>query len=229
MKIVRTNTPDRNAAKALSELLLLNQNNPVLLLLSGGSAFTLLELVPENLIGPDVTIGVLDERYSSDPLVNNFKQLSHTSFFKSAMISGAQVIDTSVKVDESCESVAKRFESDLHTWVEENVGGKVIATMGIGSDGHTVGIMPNITEVNFNGEKWIVPYSVSKEVNQYTDRITTTFTFLRDVVDEVVVYATGDSKQSVISSLERKDIELVKMPAQIINELSSATLFTEEK
>jgi len=40
------------------------------------------------------------------------------------------------------EKLAHRYESSLFEWAKKHPEGKIIATMGIGFDGHTAGIMP---------------------------------------------------------------------------------------
>ncbi|MES2014316.1 MAG: 6-phosphogluconolactonase, partial [Patescibacteria group bacterium] len=113
----------------------------ILLLLSGGSAFDILSYttLPEN--ASHMTLGVLDERFTKDPKENNFTTLKETGFFKNALQKGARTIDTSMRF-ERVEALAEAMNSAWSLWIEKNSGGTILATLGMGADGHTAGIMP---------------------------------------------------------------------------------------
>ncbi len=225
MDIFRSSTPSVDAGVALTRFLEKNKELPVLLLLSGGSAFEILPHVDMSVLSPRITLGLVDERCETNPLINNFIQLSETDFFKKAIELGVKVIDISIKEGESCSDVGNNFERKLCDWMNVNKKGKIIVTMGIGGDGHTAGIMPNIYE-DFEST-YVLSYEVPKDVNEYTKRITTTYKFLREKVDEAIVYATGEAKQSLIKSIEAKDKNIFEMPSQILNEMKSVTVFTD--
>ena len=71
LRVFTTHLPKEEAGKLLSQWLLEHKDVPVLLLLSGGSALSFLDFV-EISEGMSLTLGVLDERFSADPLSNNF-------------------------------------------------------------------------------------------------------------------------------------------------------------
>ena len=196
-------------------------------MLSGGSAFTILDFVPATVLGPHVTVTALDERYSTDPQVNNFAQLEQTNFYKTCIEQGVNFISTKVLAGESLEALCDRFDCALLTWKQQNRGGVVIATMGIGADGHTAGIFPGEYEVDFNGDAWAVGYSVPKEVNKYTDRVTVTNTFLREQVDVVVVYAVGNDKYRLVQEIKSDSFLIHEIPAIIIKDMPASTVFTD--
>lgn len=229
MEVIRSETPKEAAGKAFGEVLKSYADLPVLLMLSGGSAMSILDYVDESVLEPNMTLSVLDERCSSDPAVNNFLQLKETKFFEKAVAKGVQVISTEVQEEEGCLDVASRWEKNLLDWKIENPDGVIVATMGIGPDGHVAGIMPNINEVPFSGENIVVSYSVPPEVNKYTDRITVTYTFLRDYVDEGVAYAVGSEKQDIIKGLEENPAEkdTVTIPARVFNQMSAVKLYSD--
>src|SRR5690348_8782512 len=66
----------------------------ILLLLSGGSAFKLLDFVDSSIFSSRVTVGVADERFSSDPAVNNFLQLKNLPFVQKISSSGILFLET---------------------------------------------------------------------------------------------------------------------------------------
>jgi len=105
---------------------------PILFLSSGGSSMALLENI---VVFPShLTVGMTDERFSEDPKVNNFAQLTETSFFEKAEEKGSYFIDTRVQAREDLEIFAKRFEEVLHAWKEEHPGGRVVITQANKSD-----------------------------------------------------------------------------------------------
>ena len=227
MDVVRSDTPDVEAGAALVSHLERHKRAPVLLLLSGGSSFSLLPHVSELVPGDALTIGVLDERCSADRKANNFSQLSETDFFKNALARNARSIDTVLRPGESCTALGERWERELRAWRATHKNGKIIATMGVGADGHTAGIMPNMREIDFNRSAWVVSYSVPLSVNPYPDRITTTFTFLRNIVDSAVVYVAGASKQSALQNILRNEGDIISTPARIVREMHDIRIFTD--
>jgi len=80
MKVITSPTPVTVAADHLNQALTEYRTQSVLLMLSGGSALTILEQVNVSLLGPHVTITTLDERFSIDSTVNNFAQIAATNF-----------------------------------------------------------------------------------------------------------------------------------------------------
>ncbi len=225
MEVIETISPREDAGKALSTLLAKNKDKSILLMLSGGSAFTILDSVPSTALGTNITVTMLDERYSTDPEVNNFAQLEQTNFYKTCAEQGVNYISTKVLAGETLDALRNRFDTALHTWKEQNKDGVVIATMGIGADGHTAGIFPGEHGVDFDGDAWVVSYSVPKEVNKYTDRVTVTNTFLKKIVDFVIVYTDRDKKQEIVLKLISNDSSN-HLPMNIFRKMKTVRLFT---
>lgn len=188
MDIFRYRTSEEAGAQAGKQTAVLvkrQKNTPVLLLLSGGSALGLVDTIDPLILGARVTVGMLDERYSRDPSVNNFAQLVHHSFYEEGQKRGARFLDTRVRVThmsdeevpETFEELTKRFENSLRAWKEQNPAGRVIVTQGIGEDGHTAGIMPyplqrETFEALFENEaKWVVGYNVKEEAKKTGDTV----------------------------------------------------------
>lgn len=198
----------------------------MLLLVSGGSAFSILEHVEQHVLGLNVTMCVLDERFSDAPDVNNFLQLQQTDFYKRCVGAGVHVIATDCAAGASMEGVVTHMDTALHEWKRTNPEGVIIATMGIGPDGHTAGIFPGEYGVDFEGDAWIAGYEVPKEVNQHTKRITVTHAFLRDVVDEAIVYAVGEEKKKYIKLIEQGEHDIKQFPASVVTQMKSVRLYT---
>lgn len=226
MEILVSNTPDIDAGHALSATLNKYADIPVLLMLSGGSALSLLAHVDVSVLNSRITITTLDERFSTDPQINNFSQIEQTSFFTEAINRGVKTISTKIDATDTLQSAGNQFEKQLQNWRSQNSDGVIVATMGIGADGHTAGIFPDVHGVNFDGDSWVVGYVVPKEVNPYTERITVTNTFLREHVHEVIVYAKSGEAE-ILKSLEQSDCDPQHKPACIIRKLTKATLYTD--
>jgi 6-phosphogluconolactonase/glucosamine-6-phosphate isomerase/deaminase len=220
-----------SAGSALAKRLLEYKmtNTPVLLLFSGGSAMTFLDEIRKDVFGNYLTISVLDERFSANTTVNNFAQFTKTEFYKKACKAGAAFIDTRVRA-ETQEELAERFAKELHAWKNKNIPGTVVATMGIGRDGHTAGILPfpenyaqfqNLFE---NPNTWIASYNAGNK-NRYPNRITVTLPFLRKYVTYAYVFMEGAEKKAALEHVLAKEGNLSKTPARILREMKNVELY----
>lgn len=236
MKIVsHSNTADVLAAaiRGFRDALTRAKDTPTLLLLSGGSALALLDPTLAEMLDKRVTIGMLDERHTNDPRNQNFTQLTHTDFYSRARERGCVFLSTIPKQSESLAENAERFEQSLRAWCAEHPEGHVIATQGIGADGHTAGILPFpedpalFTKHFDNPLHWVAGYAVTPEKNPHRERITVTLPFLRSMVSETIVYAVGKEKHDALARTLAARGLLVETPARIIHEMSLATLFTD--
>ena len=227
------NTPQK-AGEVLSDMLKEGQENNILLMLSGGSASGLLAFIDPALLGSRITISVLDERFSTDPAINNFAQLKQTSFYSSASEQGCDFIDTQAQSSDNLENLKNRFEKAIAAWRRRHEHGFIIATLGIGEDMHIAGTMPypedetlfkNLFE---NTGNIFVGYDTGGK-NKYPLRITPTNHFLRNGIDCALVYVAGESKkQPLIRTLMTKEF-LHCVPARIIHEMKAVTLVTDIK
>lgn len=222
------------AAEALRSFLnnAKNRQQPLLLLLSGGSAFSFLEHVPQELFGPHVTVGMLDERFNVGENISNFAQFKETPFYAAVRAAGASCIDTRAKDKETIEDFGDRFEQALRSWVEAHRNGVVVATMGIGVDGHTAGIMPFpenlalLQELFEDEQRWVVGYNAGNK-NLYPLRVTVAFPFLRARVDHAVVYVVGEEKRNAFKKMAAERGILSETPARVIREMKDIQLFTD--
>ncbi len=193
----------------------------VLFLSSGGSSLAILDFIPDDILGDYLTIGVLDERYDREGKNNNFSQLSRTGFYRKAMKSGCAFIDTGVRPGQTQQALADYFEGKLREWRKNNPDGEIIATIGIGPDGHTSGIMPIPEDKNrfnalFNGERWVTAYDAAGKT-PYPERVTTTNTFLK-LINRAFVFAVGREKADALRSMQ-EDRPVSEVPAAILKEL----------
>jgi|AntRauTorckE6833_2_1112554.scaffolds.fasta_scaffold05760_5 6-phosphogluconolactonase/glucosamine-6-phosphate isomerase/deaminase len=227
MEVISSTTPAVSAGEELSNRLERFSDRPILLLLSGGSALHILDHISQTVLGPNLTISTLDERFSTEPTVNNFTQIQQSAFYGRAVEHGVSAIDTSIAPADTLRGAGERFEKALQNWHAKHPDGVMLATMGVGADGHTAGIFPGSHTVDFSGEEWVVAYEVPESANPHQQRITVTYTFLQTQVAEVLVYVTGSDKQSVIQDMQSSSCTLETMPACIIPTLNQVTLVTD--
>ncbi len=220
----------QNAAQAVEEILAEVLGRPVLFLVSGGSWFPVLDKIRPAVLGENVTVSMLDERNSRDPQVNNFAQLTGTDFYTSAEMRGVNFIDTRVGGHESQDELRERWARSLHSWWQKyNKEACLVATLGMGEDGHTAGIMPFPEDAEmfnylFNGSRWVVSYDAG-EKSEHSQRVTTTLTFLRSL-SYGIVYAAGEEKREALERTVSEDGALAETPARIFQEVFSLQLFT---
>jgi 6-phosphogluconolactonase/glucosamine-6-phosphate isomerase/deaminase len=223
----------QSAANTLTTLLHSFQgaNIPTLFLCSGGSALKILDAIPNSALGSFLTVGVLDERYSTDEKINNFAQLSTLNFYLNCQTAGCKFIDSRVQPDQTIEQLADHLDRELKVWKYVNQRGKIIITQGIGPDGHTSGIMPfpedkTLFDSTFvNTERNIVSYNAGTK-NLYPLRITTTIPFLK-TCDYVMALVCGPDKDSALKACLKKDYQLNNTPGAVIQEEKNAHLFTD--
>jgi 6-phosphogluconolactonase/glucosamine-6-phosphate isomerase/deaminase len=227
MQVITSQNPAVTASDQLNEVLSSYAARPILLMLSGGSALSILEHVDVLLLGPHVTITTLDERFSTDPTINNFSQITATEFYKKAMEQGTQSIPTIIKDGDTLREVGKRFDSALHHWKESHRDGVVVATMGVGSDGHTAGVFPHQPSLDPLTTDWVVSYEVPPEVNPHVLRITTTPAFLKTQVTQAICLITGEEKRNVFNQLMSTQCSSNDMPACIMKEMSLVKIVTD--
>lgn len=202
--------------------------SPKLLLLSGGSSFSILPHIDTSLIGSTCTIAMSDDRYSTDKKINNFSLLKETDFYKKAKENGAVFVDTSIQNNESIDDLRERFENDLRVWQKR--GGAIIATMGMGPDGHTCGMMPfpenpELFEQLFESKNIVAGYDAGDK-NEFPLRVTITMTLVLQI-NHAIVYVQGENKRDAIERAFSPDSEIPNTPATIWTQMNDVELFTD--
>ena len=220
------------AAQALNASFAERQGKEFLFLSSGGSSLTLLEYLDPQYFGAQSTISVLDERYSEDPSVSTMAQLEQTAFYRMVREAGAHFIDTKVQPGESIASLASRFEEALRAWVERTEG-VIIASVGVGPDAHTSGIMPYpedpcYFDTLFNdAAHWVAAYD-AHDKNPHRLRVTTTLPFLRRI-DSAIIFIVGENKRPALEKLLSDAGTHRESPCRIWREVAGAKVYTDQK
>lgn len=233
---VRTALPEpaRVAGERVDDLLRKHTNVPVLLLLSGGSAFDVLPYISHEVLGANVSITMLDDRFSTYAEANNFVQMTEHSFMDVCMETGCYLFGTQVNVQEPLSEYSQRYVAFLERWLRENENGRVVAIMGVGTDGHTAGIMPFPEQEAVFYHLFEQPDDIATAYDtgnksKYPIRVTVTNNFLRTYVDHAVMYAVGATKQDALERVVAPDGAVHETPARIIHDMPDVMLFTDLK
>ena len=156
-------------------------------------------------------------------------QLESTDFYKRVQKNHAQFIDTKIQGGEPIEEMASRFEHALRDWAART-NGVIIATVGVGSDAHTSGILPCPEDAKFfsesfnDGTHWVAAYD-AHEKSAHPMRVTTTLPFLRKI-NFPVVFMVGEEKKSAFKKMLSENGTLSESPCRIWNEVPATALYT---
>lgn len=226
-------TPLDEAANALIHLLKKIDTKDVLLLFSGGSALAIIDHIHPNLLSAKHTITTLDERYTFDEEESNFSKLAHSALFKEAPAQGTVFIDPRPRKDESLEETAKRFDLALKHWHVLHPDGVVIATLGVGPDGHTSGVLPmpedpeTFKKLFLDEKKCVVGYHTTPDKNPHTERITTTLSYLLRHITHAIVYATGKPKKEILREALTSQETYAVVPVTVLQKMHDVRLYTD--
>lgn len=210
------------------------KNTPTLLLLSGGSAFEIIKEIKADCLGNYLTVGMLDERFETDPKINNFLQLKATEFYRLANESGCEFIESIPDNEKSVEDFAEKIEERWKNWRTRNSNGKIFITQGVGADGHTAGVMPYAKNKKFfkktfeDDSSFVAGYDAGSK-NRYPKRATATLSFLKNEVDVSLVWIVGKEKIKPFNDIMSDKGDLAETPARIIREMKDAIIFTNIK
>ena len=219
----------RDLSIKLSEIKKSGQN--VLLLLSGGSVLEPLMHIESACLDKHITISMLDERYDPSNQNSNFIQLTKTEFYRRAKKAGCNFIDTSVKRSQTQKELGSYFEKQLRNWKKTNKRGIILATLGMGQDGHIAGIMPysenkKLFDKLFCGKNHIVCYDASGK-NPYSLRITATATFLKSI-DQAFAFICGQEKSANFKKITSPG-KISELPCRTLKQIKNLTIYTDIK
>lgn len=194
----------------------LAKGQSVLWLIPGGSAVAVAAAVAKRLSGKPLgklTVTLTDERYG--PVGHpdsNWLQLEKAGFALNSanlrpVLTGK---DMAATVDDFDKFLGEALGSADYR----------LGFFGIGTDGHTSGILPHSPAVDSPG------LAIGYDSDPYR-RITTTPAALARL-DEAVAYALGQPKWPVLDQLET-DLPLSDQPAQVLKRIPKLTIFNDHK
>ncbi len=187
----------------------------VLWLVPGGSAIMVAVAVAQNLAAADLsrlTVTLTDERYGPvGHADSNWQQLTAAGF----KLSGAQVVP--ILHGHDIDQTTTEFAQHLQEYSQGAT--YCVGLLGIGSDGHTAGILPDspaTTSANL----------ASSYQGSDFKRITITPPALA-ALNEVVVYARGEAKKQALLNLQT-DLPVAQQPAHALKQVAKLTIFNDQ-
>lgn len=227
-----------SAGGYISDLLSQYYDTPVLLLLAGGSSVDVLKHINPEYLTDLLTVTVTDERYSEELDENNFAILQSESFYNDLIQADSFCINTQLFQPETFEQFRARFEKNIREWRQDFPKGKIIALYGIGADGHIAGIIPGVLDdkefsIEYNSSNRIVGKMDATGKNKFPLRMSTTFSFMKEWVDNSIIYVCGEEKkpvlEKVLESEKGDDQSYVTLPASVIVDMKDVVVFTDIK
>ncbi len=200
------------ASKIIQELA---QEKKVLWFVTGGSSIAICSATAKLIAQKphaNLTAMLTDERYGElGHPDSNWQKLLETGF----ELPEAKLLP--ILTGEERKTATENFDENLRREFQ-NADYK-IGLFGVGSDGHTAGILPE--SVATKSEALACAYDSSS-----FERITMTFNAIK-FLDEVVIFMQGQEKWPVVKDLEEKEIDIKIQPAQILKRVAKVTLFTD--
>jgi len=192
-------------------------NHHVLWLVSGGSCVEpqceiLHALRADSL--PNLTVMLVDERYGA-PLHtdSNYAKLVQAGFQRKGL-NFADILSNNLSLQETVENFSSALSNALTS------SDYVFATLGLGGDGHTAGILPNSPAVYDT-----ISSAVGYEWSDFT-RISAGLSVLSRL-DEAYVLAFGEAKHDAILRLQQGNELIEQLPALILCDIGSVTVYND--
>lgn len=218
LEIIRCKDKHAVSEKALNLILGTIDSNTLLLLSGGTSPDLLYKMIAQDRTLKPGAVALIDERFGKPMHDNSNEKMIFntglTSYLESAGIPFFRILkDTdmqaaSVIYEQIIQSIFKSFF-------------KRVAVMGVGADGHTAGIKPNL---EYDHTKFVVGYDDKK--GMFGKRITLTFEAL-EKIDEFIVLVFGENKRNIIDKMS-KDGDQQKFPACFyVNSSAKTKLLTD--
>lgn len=159
-----------------------------------------------------LTIAPVDERYGlKDHEDSNYRAMKQVGFQPGA----AQWIDVLDK-DADFATTTNMYKDVVEEAVQADV---TIATLGLGADGHTAGILPRSSALD--ADDTVVGYQANFQ------RMTLTPKALINI-DHAFLIAYGASKLGAVNELKENKQTLANMPAKIIYDMKQVTVLSDK-
>src|SRR3989338_9157783 len=149
MEIIQCKTKEEaaiKAAAALTKYFEENIHNEVLFLSCGCSGINMLNNVDPASLSKNLTVTILDSRLGVEPKDENYSQLIQTDFYNNGLNKNVKFIDpniySNVLKNIRISEVGEQFDTILKNWISNHKKAKIIASIGMGPDGHIAGMMP---------------------------------------------------------------------------------------
>jgi len=160
----------------------------------------------------------VDERYVPSTNSNSNYNLIYKLLIEplKAQLGGWHYFDTSLDIT----SCLNQYEQELKNYV---LNGFDLCLLGIGFDGHTASLFPNLSVLN-ESSKWVA--HTTTDQFKIFDRLTITFPMIMKS-KQLLVLLKGEDKQAVINELQNGNKNFTKFPAKKLLEHSNINFIYE--
>ena len=195
-------------------------NGTVLWLTSGGSAITVQVEIMKHLrenasdgLG-ELTILPVDERYGEYGHENSNSTQMRAAGFEPGDATWYDVLEKNLPMSETISHYTELAENAFATATT------VVATLGMGPDAHTAGILPGSPAVT-DTTSTVVGYSWSDY-----ERITLGIPMLLKI-DSAFLLAYGEAKKEALERLRKNEEPVEELPAKILYDISDVTVYND--
>lgn len=185
-------------------------------LVSGGSCIATEVSILQTLNNNEVsrlTVMLADERYGAP----DHNESNHARLRAAGFIHPELDFPDILKAG-SIENVLAEYDTLLRHNINE--ADSIVATLGVGADGHTAGILPD-SEAVYAKDVFAVRYQAPDFI-----RITSSLATLRRI-DTAIVLAYGKTKQNALNRLVSRHDSLESLPAAILHDIPSVTIYND--
>ncbi len=207
------------SSRHIADTIIRNCTGNTLLLLSGGSsakvAVKALQLLPQETLN-NMTVSLSDERFVDTSSPDSNWNLLESFGLNDISVKKLTVLKTQPS---SRETTTADFTQALASAQSE--ADCIVAILGIGTDNHTAGILPNSVAAHSSS-----PIVIDYETDSF-ERITITPTFFENI-DYAYLYAEGPDKKPAVELLN-SELDPIAYPAQLLKKTKSwEVLYNEE-
>lgn len=208
------------------------KNEPVLLLASGGSsapivAEVLQELKKDQVLIPEkmqllLTVSLIDERFGVEGHLESNWTLLKSLGLEESFATKIPILKSSTNTENDLKEATDTFIAFLERAVkkQKNLELKIFGIFGIGTDGHTAGILPDSPATLEEKSKLAVAYK-----SEIYTRITISPLFF-EYIDYAVCWVSGKSKQKVLQILQTEVPPQIQ-PAQYLKRCKHCEIYTD--
>lgn len=216
---LKSGNPVNEAAQIISSTWLSQKlfDKNVVILISGGSCIALIKeiltLLPDTISLSSVKFALADERFvQQGDDESNATQMRKAGVIELIEKYGSQCVEILSTPSNSKEEVANEKNQQYEELLKS--AEKVVMLAGMGSDGHTAGMLPNTSQEFeiFHHDRYLVGYTISPSSdNPHKERLTISMHAL-SFVDTVYLFATGKEKEPALKNFIAKNKPLHELP-----------------
>lgn len=245
-QLIITDTPAKEVGEHINTIIH-EHSGDVVCLLSGGSALAIIEHIhpgkecahqschDEQSRSEKVlcarsecrTIFMMgDERVSREQKTNNYLQLKNLYPNHPVL---ANTLDTTPLENETAKDFAYRIEKTFSDVLVKLSNPKIVAVLGMGTDGHIAGIFPMDEKAFRQTYQDDVTYAPVDPQGLIIDsRASITPTWLLTYADIVLGFVCGSSKKNILIDLNTNDKKLFERPAELLKLHRRAIVYTDQ-